>query len=160
MQHYFKILLCFDDDDDIALLDITDAVYNWLVNFFSERRHCTRYGGCTSAMLDISASTIQGSAVGPVAYVINTGDLATVVQAAYTSMQMTRTSLYRPAMSSIERLNLNMSRSNLKLNRTKSVKVIFSSRRKPQECHPRSTKVTGDNDHHTWSHVDQSFLHQ
>jgi len=43
MQHYFKILLCFDDDDDIALLDITDAVYNWLVNFFSERRHCTRY---------------------------------------------------------------------------------------------------------------------
>jgi len=31
-------------------------------------------------MLDISANIIQGSAVGPVSYVINTGDLATVVQ--------------------------------------------------------------------------------
>ena len=31
-------------------------------------------------MLDISASIIQGSEVGPVSYVINTGDLETVVQ--------------------------------------------------------------------------------
>jgi len=63
-------------------------------------------------MLDISASIIQGPAVGPVSYVINTGDLATVVVYKYA---MTRTSLYRPAMSSIERLNLNMTRSGLRL---------------------------------------------
>ena len=47
---------------------------------FSRNEGTVRGIGCTSAMLDISASIIQGSAIGPVSYVINTGDLATVVQ--------------------------------------------------------------------------------
>ena len=59
----------------MALRDIPDAVFNWLVNFFLERKHCTRYGGEISTILDINASIIQGSAVGPISYVINTGDL-------------------------------------------------------------------------------------
>jgi len=33
-------------------------VYNWIVEFFSEHSHCTRYGGSSSALLDISASII------------------------------------------------------------------------------------------------------
>jgi len=44
----------------MAFLDIPGAVYNWLVDFFTDHSHCTRYRGTTSAMLDISASIIQG----------------------------------------------------------------------------------------------------
>jgi len=62
----------------MALLDIPDAVYNWLVNFFVGHGHCTRYGETTSTTLDISASIIQGSAVGPASYVVNAADLTTV----------------------------------------------------------------------------------
>ena len=63
------------------MLDIPDTVYNWLVDFFSGRRHCTRYKGSTSTMLDITA-IIQGSAVGPVSYVnvINAADLNSHLQ--------------------------------------------------------------------------------
>ena len=118
------------------------SVHNWLVNFFSERRHCTRYGGCTSAMLDISASIIQWSAVDPVSYVINTGDLATVVQGNRIHKYADDTYIIIPASNvqhreaELEHVAQWAQANNLKLNRTKSVEVIFSSRRKPQECHP------------------------
>ena len=58
----------------------TDAVYNWLVEVFSEHRQCTRYDGTTSELLNISASIIQGSAIGPVSYVVNAADLTTATQ--------------------------------------------------------------------------------
>ena len=62
----------------MALLDIRDAACNWLVDFFVGHGHCTRYGGTTSTVLDISASKIQGSAIGPASYVVNAADLTTV----------------------------------------------------------------------------------
>jgi len=62
----------------MALLDIHDVAYNWLVDFFVGYGHCTRYGGTTSTVLDISASIIQGSAIGPASYVVNAADLTTV----------------------------------------------------------------------------------
>jgi len=62
----------------VATLNIPDAVYNWIVEFFSGRSLCTRYGGSTSALVDISASIIQGSAIGPVSFVVNADDLTTV----------------------------------------------------------------------------------
>ena len=52
----------------MAMLDIPDAIYNWLVDFFQDHKHCTKYGTATSQMLQVSASIIQGSAVGPVSY--------------------------------------------------------------------------------------------
>jgi len=60
-----------------ALLDIPGAAYSWLVEFFSGRSHCTRYGGSTSTLPNISASIVQGSAIGPVFFVINAADLTT-----------------------------------------------------------------------------------
>jgi len=59
----------------VAVLDIPDNVYNWMVHFLNGHSHCTVYSGTTSAFLDIAASIIQGSSIGPAAYVINTGDL-------------------------------------------------------------------------------------
>ena len=64
--------------EKIAMLDIPDTVYNWLVDFFSGHSHNTSYGGATSTIKFVSASIIQGSAIGPISYVVNAGDLATV----------------------------------------------------------------------------------
>ena len=49
----------------MAHLDIPDCIYNWLVDFFNEHSHHTKYGEQTSTLKTISASIIQGSAIGP-----------------------------------------------------------------------------------------------
>ena len=61
----------------MAQLDLPDAVFNWLVDYFRDHVHCTQYNGVTSTMLPISASIVQGSAVGPASYVVNAADLTT-----------------------------------------------------------------------------------
>ena len=61
-----------------SLLDMPDHIYNWLVEYFCGHSHCTNYGGQTSALQEISASVIQGSAIGPASYVVTAGDLCSV----------------------------------------------------------------------------------
>jgi len=62
----------------LAQLDIPDAVYNWLVDYFASHSHCTKYGGSTSSLCQISASIVQGSAIDPVSYVVSASDLRAV----------------------------------------------------------------------------------
>jgi len=62
----------------MASMNIPDNVHNWLVDFFAGRSHSRKLNGITSELLDISASIIQGSAVGPASYVVNAADLTTV----------------------------------------------------------------------------------
>jgi len=57
-----------------AQLDILDDVYNWLADYFTGHSHCTKYNCSTSSLCQISASIVQGSAKGPVSYVVNTSD--------------------------------------------------------------------------------------
>ena len=59
----------------MAQLDLTDTVFIWLVDYFSNHEHCTRYNCVTLAMLPISASIVQSSAVGLASYVVNAADL-------------------------------------------------------------------------------------
>jgi gmma-aminobutyric acid receptor subunit gamma/cGMP-dependent protein kinase 2 len=56
-------------------MELPDNVYNWLVDFFCERTHCTRYNDKNSQSLNITASVIQGSAIGPASFVIAASDL-------------------------------------------------------------------------------------
>ena len=65
----------------IAKLDIPDHIYNWLTYFFTGHSHQTHYGGSVSQIQCISASIIQGSAVGPASYVANASDLHTIYHA-------------------------------------------------------------------------------
>ena len=58
-----------------ADLPISDCVYNWLLDYFSNRRHCTRFMNQISKFLAISASIIQGTGIGSVSYVVNVSDL-------------------------------------------------------------------------------------
>jgi len=59
-----------------AVLDIPENIYNWLVAYFSGHSHCTTYRGQMSDPLQISASIIQGSAIGPASYDVTGSDLA------------------------------------------------------------------------------------
>jgi len=62
----------------MAQLDMPNEDYNWLVDFFSGHAHCTVYCDQTSMLKAINASIIQGSAIGPAAYVVNAGNLQAV----------------------------------------------------------------------------------
>ena len=62
----------------LAQLNIHDSVYNWMVDFFGGHTHCTKFSGLTSAFLPITASVIQGSAIGPASFVVNAADLKPV----------------------------------------------------------------------------------
>ena len=42
-------------------LDIPDAVYNWLVDYFASHSHSTKYGCSTSSVCQISASIVPVS---------------------------------------------------------------------------------------------------
>ena len=48
-----------------SLLSIPDHVYNWIEAFFRDHSHCTKFDGEISDFLNILASIIQGSAIGP-----------------------------------------------------------------------------------------------
>ena len=54
---------------------IADIVYNWIINFFDNRSHCTKFLGDFSNFLHILASVIRGSVIGPASYVVHAGDL-------------------------------------------------------------------------------------
>ena len=58
-----------------AKLPIQDFAHNWLLDFLEDRQHCTKFNGKTSVFLLINASIVQGSRIGPIAYVINASDL-------------------------------------------------------------------------------------
>jgi len=64
--------------DKLACLELPNEVYNWLVDFFEGHSHCTKLHQHTSPTADVTASIIQGSAVGPAAYV-NAADLSAVI---------------------------------------------------------------------------------
>ena len=58
-----------------ADLPIQDFVHNWILNFLGNRQHCTKFGDIVSTLLFINAIIVQGSVIGPFAYVINASDL-------------------------------------------------------------------------------------
>ena len=59
----------------LALLPIPDFLYNWLENYLLGRVHCTKSLQKLSAAKSINASVVQGSAIGPVAFIVNAMDL-------------------------------------------------------------------------------------
>ena len=56
-------------------LDIPDNIFNWLVDFLTGHSHQTHYGDSVSQIKSITASIIQGSALGPTSYVVTASDL-------------------------------------------------------------------------------------
>ena len=61
-----------------VMLYIPDMLCNWLVNYFDGRSHCTHFENAISMLEEITASIIQGSSLGPAAYIVDAFDLKTV----------------------------------------------------------------------------------
>jgi len=62
-----------------ANIDLPNFIYNWLECFFRIHSHCTLFENQLSDLLDISASIVQGSVVGPASYVVTASDLHPVL---------------------------------------------------------------------------------
>src|SRR6218665_1067085 len=59
----------------ICCLDLPDHIYNWILSYFTNRKHVTRHLGIISSLATINASIVQGSVIGPTSYIVVSSDL-------------------------------------------------------------------------------------
>lgn len=122
--------------EKMAQLDLPDTVYNWLANFFSEHSHQTRYNGSVSELKQISASIIQGSAIGPTSYVVNASDLRAITDGNELLKYADDTYLVVPAVNAhsrcaeLQHITSWAAANNLTLNLSKSEEIIFVDKRR------------------------------
>lgn len=122
-----------------SLLNLSDNIYNWVEAFFREHKHCTRFGENVSQFRSILASIIQGSAIGPVSYVITALDLQSIVSGNHIDKYADDSYLSIPAVNAescaaeIAGVEKWAAANNLTLNRSKSVEIVFVA--------PRSKRV-------------------
>lgn len=122
--------------EKLAQLDIPDHVYNWIADFFHGHSHCVKYEGIISAMKQITASIIQGSALGPASYVVNAADLQPVTPGNETVKYADDTYVIIPAANvdsrtqELENVEKWANANNLLLNRAKTVEIVFVDSRR------------------------------
>ena len=120
--------------EKMALLDIPDEAYNWLKSFFDGHSHCTKFAGQFSTTVEILASIIQGSAIGPASYVVNAADLKPLHDGNKIVKYADDTYLLIPAVNSdktqeeLDHIERWACLNNLQLNRKKTVEIIFTRR--------------------------------
>ncbi len=125
--------------EKLAQLDIPDNVFNWLADFFSGHSHSTMYRGKVSTLKSITASIIQGSGIGPAAYVANAGDLKAVTPGNSMRKFADDTYLVIPASNvdsrdaEINNVELWARTNNLALNRSKTIEVVFTDNRRRRQ---------------------------
>lgn len=123
--------------EKMAGLPIPDNVYNWINNFLCDRSHCTKLSGIISSSLFISASVIQGSALGPAAFIINASDIFVTTDGNIFVKYADDFYLIVPAIntysiqSEINHLSQWALNNNLKLNDSKSCELIICTRGTP-----------------------------
>jgi len=118
--------------EKLALLDLPDHVYNWLADFFTGHLHCTVCHGQVSTLKSITASIIQGSGIGPAAYVVYASDLKAVTPGNQLCKFADDTYLIVPASNvdsraaEINNIDTWARKNNLTLNRKKSQEIVFT----------------------------------
>ena len=112
-------------------LNLSHYIHNWLVDFYTGRQHCTKFNDSISSYKSITASVIQGSALGPSSFSITASDLRPVHPHNNLIKFADDTYLIIPSFNldstEIELKNIETwsARNNLLLNRTKSHEIIF-----------------------------------
>ena len=131
----------------LSMLDLPDNIYNWLVAFLKDRKHTTRFEGLLSTVAAINASVVQGSGVGPSAFVVNASDLHPVhpenimVKYADDTYLIVGAAMRHTICEEMERVTSWAAQNNLRLNRTKSQEMIIERVRRA-ELPPPLTDVT------------------
>lgn len=128
--------------EKMAQLNISDDAYNWIVDFFNGHSHCTMYRDRTSVQKNITASIIQGSAIGPASYVVNAGDLKAVTVGNLLVKFADDTYLVVPACNvdsrtvEVDNIETWARTNNLTLNRTKSMEIVFTDTKRRHQAAP------------------------
>ena len=121
--------------EKLALLQLPDDLYNWLVDFFEHREHCTVYDDKFSSFLEICASIIQGSGLGPASYIVVASDLHAITPGnelpkfADDSYLIVAAERVESRFAELENIKTWAVRNNLKLNTSKTVEIVFSKPR-------------------------------
>jgi len=120
--------------DKMSNLPLQDNIYNWIVNFLESHQHCTKFAGSVSDTVNVAASVIQGSGLGPACYIVAASDL----QASHTGNVIIKfaddTYLIVPAANSatcqdeLDRVRQWAADNNLQLNLKKSKELLIMSR--------------------------------
>src|SRR6218665_1535880 len=58
-----------------SCLDLPDQIYNWIVSYFTNRKHVTRHLGIISSLATINARIVLGSVIGLASYIVVSSDL-------------------------------------------------------------------------------------
>src|SRR6267154_4424033 len=58
----------------LSTLRIPYCIYNWILDFLSNRTHCTLFLGKLSPTAKITSSIVQGSVLGPTLFNLNSRD--------------------------------------------------------------------------------------
>ena len=117
--------------DKLAHCPISDNTYNWIINYLTDRSHCTKFDRCTSSFAYITASVVQGSALGPFLFSVNATDFIAVVDGNVVFKYADDFDLLVPSCNSptisdeIDNLELWASNNNLRLNRAKTKEMII-----------------------------------
>jgi hypothetical protein len=127
----------------LAMLNLPDHVYNWLVDFFNGHSHCTEYRCAMSGLKEISANIIQGSGIGPASYVVNAVDLQpkhqenTMCKYADDTYLIIAAAMEETRQVELDNVALWAKANNLKLNQAKTMEIIFfDSRRRTKPVLP------------------------
>jgi hypothetical protein len=128
--------------EKIAALPLPDIMYNWIVNYLAERPHCTKSKGVISPAQSINASVVQGSALGPVSFIINATDLNVVTNGNRLHKYADDTYLNVPS-SNNHSISAELAHiaewaesNNLKLNTSKPIEMVVRSKRSRKNLGP------------------------
>jgi Reverse transcriptase (RNA-dependent DNA polymerase) len=118
--------------EKMSKLQLPDCIYNWLIEFFTDHSHCTKHQGSVSTFETVNASVIQGSAIGPAAYLINAADLRPMISEndiekfaddTYLLVAAKQVDTRQDEIRGVEAWAI---RNNLRLNQAKSMEIIFT----------------------------------
>ena len=131
----------------LSLLDIPYCIYNWILDYLSNRTHRTSFLGKLSEPATITASIVQGSVLGPTLFNLNSGDLSPISAHNCYFKYADDAYLIVPAsnVSSIpDELAHHSSwaaQCNLKLNQAKTAEIVFTRKgQKPPILNPGVTR--------------------
>ena len=117
---------------------MSDQVYNWIVDYLYQRYHYTKQGDQYSNKEFINASVVQGSALGPISYVLTARNLKAKAPGNEMAKYADDTYLLVPAKNELttvlelDNIDHWAKTNNLTLNRKKSEELIV--------CHKKSIK--------------------
>jgi hypothetical protein len=119
----------------LANLPIPDSIFNWIKDFLTDRVHTTRFSGQVSTKAFINAGVVQGSALGPVAFIVSASDYRPLTKGNAASKYADDTYLIVPAINTsfipaeLDHLASWALCNNLRMNPTKSSEMVI---RKPR----------------------------